>query len=347
MNGDGFATGVMSTPIIGVAIGMIFTYLIASLIVSSINEIIAGAFQWRGTYLRKAIAVLLSTTPNTSFGWTGIMDWLAAHFTRLVPASPTPSVPAAAPAAAAQQKLLAVLNHPLLNGTPSGLPSYVPARDFSTAVLDLLRDGSANSVFSQVEQTINALPDGDVKRILTSFVMDAAGDLDKLRARIETWFDDAMDRLSGIYKRNSQCFLLALGLIAAIALNVDSVHLATALWSQPDARAKIVAQVQTELARNDPKNPPNVTVAMQGLDSLPLPIGRSGEASFFGEPATSKSGWHGWNWWTVLGWLITAVAISLGAPFWFGLLQNIMNLRNAGPVPARDGSSSSSQGNAA
>jgi hypothetical protein len=45
--------------------------------------------------------------------------------------------------------------------------------------------------------------------------------------------------------------------------------------------------------------------------------------------------------------LITAVAISLGAPFWFGLLQNIMNLRNAGPVPARDGSSSSSQGNAA
>jgi hypothetical protein len=36
-----------------------------------------------------------------------------------------------------------------------------------------------------------------------------------------------------------------------------------------------------------------------------------------------------------VGWIVTAFAISLGAPFWFGLLQNIMNLRAAGTPPAR------------
>lgn len=329
---NGFASTIMGAPVVGVAIGLMFTYLIMALVVSSINEIIAGAFQWRGTYLRKGIAVLLSVAPGTAFAWRGVGEWLLAHFTRAEPK--LPSHLAESPDA---QRLRDVLNHPLLKGNPAGLPSYVPARDFSTALLDTLRDGSASPVFSQVEKTISTLPDGDIKRILTAFVRDAAGDLDKLRARIETWFNDAMDRLSGIYKRNSQIFLLALGLLAAIVINVDSVHLATSLWSQPDERAKIVAQVQSQLGQENQN--PDLGKALKQLDSLPLPIGRAVGASFFGEPAGDhQSGWCGWNWWTLLGWAITAVAVSLGAPFWFGLLQNIMNLRNAGPPPGKDGS---------
>ena len=334
MNSDGLAAAFMNAPLVGVAIGLMFTYLIAALIISSINELIAGVFEWRGTYLRKGISVLLSNGTSSSFGWDGVRDWLKAHFTQAVPSNPLSVVQSTPEATAAQQRLHAGLDHPLLRGPPSRLPSYVPARDFSTALLNLLRDGSDNSAFVQVEHTIDALPDGDVKRILTAFVHDAGGDLDRLRTRIETWFDDAMDRLSGIYKRNSQYFLLALGLAASIVLNVDSVHMATALWSQPDARAKIVAQVQAQLAKQDPQNPPKLADVAQELDQLPLPIGRAANTGFFGEPAgANASGWCGWNWWAMLGWLITAMAISLGAPFWFGLLQNVMNLRNSGPPP--------------
>jgi hypothetical protein len=103
------------------------------------------------------------------------------------------------------------------------------------------------------------------------------------------------------------------------------------------------------------------------VQGLPLPIGRVTCASFFGEPLNDKpdvnkpcpnavtypntpqgwmswavswldtssypEGWTKWNRWTLLGGLITGFAISLGAPFWFGLLQNIMNLRAAGTPP--------------
>ncbi len=38
----------------------------------------------------------------------------------------------------------------------------------------------------------------------------------------------------------------------------------------------------------------------------------------------------------ILGWLVTALAISLGAPFWFDILKKIVNLRGAGKKPDDD-----------
>jgi hypothetical protein len=477
MNTDGLYSAVMNVPVVGVAMGLMFTYLIASLVSSAIKEAVASVFQWRGTYLQRGIGVLLSNTPGTAFGWGNLCTWLAAHVTwmdltgqvpdavaaatkaidtaakaisaakaaaaAMVASNPTPAqlltataavvaattagtdataagqaaraaiakvgesdiaalvttaiaavdtavvavasratadLAAAETAVATAKAALSVFSiptHPLLKGTPTKLPSYVPARDFATAVLDMLRDGSASPVFSQVKRTVDALPDGDVKRILSAFIADAAGDLDRLRARIETWFDDAMDRLSGIYKRFAQYFLLALGLAIAVTLNVDSVHMAISLWQQPALRAQIVAQIQATVppsktgAANStpaPATPAPATPAtsaqaacpavaasptgsltipqaMQQVNCLPLPIGRPASSDFFGQPVAQGNStppwwqvwvwWNAWDSWTVLGWVITGIAISLGAPFWFGLLQNIMNLRAAGTPPQR------------
>jgi hypothetical protein len=33
------------------------------------------------------------------------------------------------------------------------------------------------------------------------------------------------------------------------------------------------------------------------------------------------------------GWLLSAAAIAMGAPFWFDLLGKFINVRNAGQVP--------------
>ncbi|WSH19065.1 hypothetical protein U8Q07_14975 [Rhizobium ruizarguesonis] len=37
----------------------------------------------------------------------------------------------------------------------------------------------------------------------------------------------------------------------------------------------------------------------------------------------------------IVGWLFTAVALSLGAPFWFDTLSKIMNVRGAGEKPKK------------
>ena len=36
----------------------------------------------------------------------------------------------------------------------------------------------------------------------------------------------------------------------------------------------------------------------------------------------------------ILGWLITGLAVSLGAPFWFDMLKTFVNVRGAGQKPA-------------
>ncbi|HEY1872124.1 MAG TPA: hypothetical protein VGG71_13775, partial [Chitinophagaceae bacterium] len=42
------------------------------------------------------------------------------------------------------------------------------------------------------------------------------------------------------------------------------------------------------------------------------------------------------------GWIATILAICLGAPFWFDILNKIANLRSSGPKPATTTDSGSS-----
>ena len=37
-----------------------------------------------------------------------------------------------------------------------------------------------------------------------------------------------------------------------------------------------------------------------------------------------------------LGWLITAFAVSMGAPFWFDLLNKFVNIRASGKAPEEE-----------
>jgi len=40
------------------------------------------------------------------------------------------------------------------------------------------------------------------------------------------------------------------------------------------------------------------------------------------------------EWWMkILGWILTALALSLGAPFWFDMLKKVMSIRNVGKNP--------------
>jgi hypothetical protein len=319
--------------VLDVGIGLAFTYFLLSLIASGVQEVIAGIFTWRGTYLAKGIDVLLDNSQEATFVWGGVANWFTAHLTP----SALPSAAAAAidpaTATAGQMKLKAILDmrsHPLMKSSPTDVPSYVSSRNFVSALLETLRDGTKAPLFTQAERVVAALPAGDLKKTLTVFLEDAGGDFDKFRSSLEDWFDDAMDRLSGIYKRLSQYVMLILGVLLAVSLNVDSVRVARVLWETPALRSALVAD--SEKATAPPASAAGAPAAVQQVEqqvgdiaqqvqkvqALNLPIGWS--AGSFG-------------WLTVPGWLMTAAAVGLGAPFWFSLLQSLANMRNAGPRP--------------
>jgi hypothetical protein len=171
------------------------------------------------------------------------------------------------------------------------------------------------------------LPAG-TKNALLALVKDAGDDRDKLREAIEQWFDATMDRVSGWYKRKTQIIICVLSAIVAIGLNVNTVSIADRLIHDDTLRAAVAAQAvgaspkTTDSLETTAKN----IVAVQ---SLGLPIGWNKAPD---DPARADLSKHPTR--TILGWLLTFLALSLGAPFWFDALGRLAGLRNSGEKPS-------------
>jgi hypothetical protein len=287
-------------PVVDVVIGLSFVYFIVSVFASAIVEAIAGMTRYRARTLEGWLADNLTTEPR--------------------------------PSAAAKERAGAVLDHPLIWAMTKGSqrPSYVPAEQFVVALLeggqDALHVGQAaaadmpklKTAGHDAKTLIDALPESPLKDMLMRLWHEAGGDAVRFRKAAETWYDQAMDRLSGWYKRQTQIVLWSLGLIFALVLNVDTIRIADTLWHDQTLRQIIVAHAQSATSP--------ATGGAQ-VNDVPLPIGWGGAAG--GVPS-------GWDWvLKALGVVLTSAAVSLGAPFWFDSLSKLANLRDSGPAPAK------------
>lgn len=202
----------------------------------------------------------------------------------------------------------AIWQHPLitgLGGKAGRAPSYVPASTFATALLDVV--GSS-------EQRWAALPES-TQKALASLNDAAGGDQARFKAEIANWFNAKMDRVTGVYKR--QVMWLTLGVAAALTLlfGVDTIALATTIWQEQGLRAALSAGAQMA-------SPGGIEDTLNTLSEFNLPIG------WVVLPQT-VFGWF----LKVIGLLLTTLAVSLGAPFWFDVIKRFTNPRSSGPAP--------------
>ncbi|GAA0580174.1 hypothetical protein [Rhizomicrobium electricum] len=309
-------------PIVDVAIGLILVFLLMGLIVSAFQEMLATWMKKRGTLLRQSIAEMLT-------GNDGNDDL----FRR-------------------------VYGHGLILGAAANdIPSYVPSRNFTLALIDTITEGSNAPVFGEIERRIAGLPDGYVKQTLRVFVQHAAGDLDVLKADLAQWYDDAMDRLSGKYKRYSQVVAIVSGLVIAVALNVDTIRIADALWRSESLRQQTVTAAEAFQMPDTPVGDKAEQAMKDNVDNLfklDLPIGwltpytfqkthtavKNPDSTAVEQASTGVFNYfRGAGWGGVLlaivGWLITGLATSLGAPFWFDTLQRFLQFRGTGKKPVK------------
>ena len=226
-------------------------------------------------------------------------------------------------------------SHPLIKklAQDGSRPSYISARDFTLALSDLLKKKTGvktGSLYSQAEHVVDQLPKGDLKTALSALVDDADGKAKAVRKNLEAWFDSSMNRVSGWYKRKAQKILLLMAGIVTMSLNVDAVEVAKAAWTNPTLRAALVAQAEG-VDRSDHLA---IKDQMEALGIDGMPIGWDQWSRRFREAGTR---WPEVLGQSVVGWLITILAASLGAPFWFDGLQKLLNVRSAGKRPAAKG----------
>ncbi|HMQ48687.1 MAG TPA: hypothetical protein PKA00_14060 [Saprospiraceae bacterium] len=223
-------------------------------------------------------------------------------------------------------------------------PSYLPSNTFRSILMNVLaKDEKGFGLFEKIE----SLPDENLKATLKQLLKEADNDLEAFKGKIETWYDDIMDRASGWYTRKIERMLLVLGLSIAIIFNVDTLTVFNRLSesSQTDLD-KLVALA--EATAEDP-------ALAAAYDTLPVTADRLAQQELqkdiYGKIKTGldeldkNSLGIGWGedielsndifFWLfkAFGWLITAVCISKGAPFWFDLLRKLVNFRSTGKLP--------------
>jgi hypothetical protein len=209
------------------------------------------------------------------------------------------------------------------------LPSYLPSRSFAAVTLDLLGVDA-----EQFRPQLDGLA-GEIGTTLRALTKDATS-YEQVVARLERWFDATMDRCSGRFRRRARLASLLSGLAVAALLNVDSLEIASALYSDTHLRLAVVAQSEAEgqvpIGRRAADRGPNVMSIP--VESGTLPLGwensRFAARAHWAEHAWSQPAfWLGPVLMKILGLAVTALAGSLGAAFWFDALRRMLMLRTS------------------
>ncbi|MDR5741406.1 hypothetical protein [Caballeronia sp. LZ016] len=308
-----------NSAILEVAIGIVFIYMLLSLMCTALREGLEGLLKTRASYLENGIRELLFDLKGENLAKAFYEHPLVFSLFAGEYASPAPGKIAGA----------------LTRG--KSLPSYIPARNFAAALMDIVARGSGRALVSTETVTVAgirgqlALMDNPaVQRAVLAALDTAHDDLDKARKNLERWYDSAMDRVSGRYRRSTQWVLFWIGLVMSVGFNVDTLTLADYLYRNETQRGAIVAQAGS-IARDASGLPVNFKDVKEQIDELRLPIGWD---FVFNEKArqsgTRTNLWNEYHAYFTkpLGWLLTAFAITLGAPFWFDVLNRIMVVRS-------------------
>ncbi len=404
----------MGNVVLDVFIGLVFLYLLYSLLATVLQEIISRWFGLRARMLHKALRRMLQDEPDTSSNQVAaFLRQSCDNWNRFFE-----------PQRPHERFLKAFYQHPTIKylgeDRLASKPSYLHNHNFANTVVHLLRgpqyDGATSSEADLIGASLNngTLADGtpisqDTLQHLRMLMADARRDPYAFRARLEDWFDETMQRTTGWYKKQTQLILFFVGLAVAINFNVDSIAIARILINNKDARDNLVAfaasrqqayagivdtlrkqeTTRTLKAKADGQTDTIETAivyqysdsglqqqyrrlqqdheAVQGILGLKaLPdacdkdprlqdllrqqrqaanikdakqrIALQGQLKAQIDSARAAcsvaSPYKSPPVIAFIGWLITAFAISLGAPFWFDLLNKFMQLRGSGPKPA-------------
>ena len=351
--------------VLDTVLGLIFLFYALALLCSGLVEMIANWVKKRAKYLLRGIRDLLDDMPAKELavaekkkGWaqnTAETVYLNSMVERqrygemlqapvpTPPHEPATAVPAGAGSTALPPEqpvhrdkitLSDVMGHALVQpfrhatslGKPTRNPSYLPSSVFSRTLVDLLTPGSTEPEFADIERGVWALRSSPkLRQSLSSIVKAANGEVDSFLGATQMWFDRQMDRVTGSYKRWAKRWVLVLAVAVVCLGNIDSIAIARALYAGGATRATVIQQVTDLNFCSTPGDPTKCAEeAANFLQKSVIPLGWSAP--------NPQDGIWGWPL-KVIGLLLSVGAATLGAPFWYRLLDRIGSLRNTGRPP--------------
>lgn len=307
---------------IDILIGAVSVVLLFSMAVTVLTGAIAGLLNLRGVQLRKGITDLLT------------------H----LDASVNPDV--------AKQIASAVLKHPLISDSVKRLGTVIHRDELTTLLMDLAAGNSAgmtqvattalttalrNNGIDNPQATLDSVR--SISMILESTHPELATDArttaailqgaeSKYVGKINAWFDQTIDRTAQRFTFHTRYIAFACALIVAAGVQLDAISLLNRLALDDSFRAATTEAAKqlvdtADPTKSTPQNPsPDVAavrdhyykiLSVAGLVVMPV------DAEWVKQWSLKK----------VPGILLTAMLLTLGAPFWYNVLKNLLALRSS------------------
>ena len=359
----------LNLAILDIIIALSFTYFILSMMVSSINEAVSNARNYRGNMLRNT---LLNLFYEKGSGSTKNTKKVKATKTTKGEVKTEPETENAW-----KDCLDEIMDSPLIDSVrkkANQFPSYIPPENFTLAVMEFLKeqvkdkDGKydESNLLQDLKHKLegNKIPliKGKFKTKLLTLIDKSQNDLDRFKTELESFYNKSIEQLGSWYKRKIKMILFGYGALLAIVFNVDTFHLGKVLWQKPSEATTFVAQIENYKAK---KKDTTMTAADSTLQQIanetvkdiqknygtlkPLPIGwnnketapfvrvlgikNKAEKAAKKFQTTAKAAWFDILT-KLLGWFVTAAAVSLGAPFWYDVFNKMLNIRKSiAPLP--------------
>ncbi len=222
----------ISSPYLDTIISLALIYALLSILVSILLEIWNQHNKERGKTLQNSIFKLLNDPLNHNFGYL-------------------------------------IYQHPIINRMrkdENSYPAYISADNFCNAFLDVISQFSIQSEYKQdgekyiqvlskpetLEQRIKLgvenLHPSEFKDLILNFIArnteNGVINIKALKTELGAWYDDYMDRVGGQYKTNNRPKMIGIGLIVAIVLNVDTIHLTKVFFLNQELRNRMVVEAQ-------------------------------------------------------------------------------------------------------
>jgi hypothetical protein len=308
----------INNPALDVAIGLAFIYAIYSLIATVSTEIFSTFLKLRGKNLKIAILRMLD---NSSFPENQKENSLKPPENKLENDLSEKFL---------NQPEIRFLGRITRNGKER-CPSYIKPTTFARALLNTLDyTWSENTNLSSLKEKLN--PENPTHKLIINMLDEANEDIEKFKELSAQWFNDTMDRASGWYKRKTQLITLITAALIVFPLNLNTIEISRKLGSDKKARVEMVEAAGNYIQSYSLVNHTNQN-NLAKLDSLNNQMqvllseaAETGSILEIGLNLKSPSDWFIY----IFGCLLTVIALSLGAPFWFDLLNRFVKLRNSG-----------------
>lgn len=208
-------------PIFQTLIALTLVFALLSLVVSSLMELWNYYRKSRGKMLREAIHLLLRDPLNKQYGELVNEHFLIRNLSRNPAKNPPPYISSNLFSEAlidviAQQARHTTVQLRLPKAGEKGIDRPEPINEvlpLSPVVMDRFKAGL---------ESMHASP---LRDALFSMLDKSGADSAALRKRIESWYNDYMESVTGWYKSKQMRTSIFFGFAVALALNVDSIYL--------------------------------------------------------------------------------------------------------------------------